>query len=196
MKDYYKEIQGWFDFPDLYQKMIDLHKDGSIFVEIGVWKGKSAAYMAQKIIESNKKIELYCVDTWQGSKDEYTHINDPYVKSNSLYEHFKNNMKSFEGHYKPIVSDSVKASENFKNHSIDFVFIDAGHLYEQVKKDLQVWIEKVKPGGYIGGHDCNNKAIQKAVNDIFPKAEVRKKKGKNRIGNSFLIKNEHNITAL
>jgi hypothetical protein len=35
----------------------------------------------------------------------------------------------------------------------DFLFIDAGHSYGAVKADIAAWEAKVKPGGWIGGHD-------------------------------------------
>ena len=36
---------------------------------------------------------------------------------------------------------------------MDFVYIDAGHDYSSVSKDLRVAGKKVKPGGIIAGHD-------------------------------------------
>jgi predicted O-methyltransferase YrrM len=38
--------------------------------------------------------------------------------------------------------------------SIDFIFIDADHSYEAIKKDWHDWFPKVRPGGIIALHDC------------------------------------------
>lgn len=41
----------------------------------------------------------------------------------------------------------------FSDNSIDFIYIDALHDYESVKKDLHGWYPKVKKGGILSGHD-------------------------------------------
>ena len=38
----------------------------------------------------------------------------------------------------------------------DFVFLDADHSYEGCAADLAAWAPKVRPGGYICGHDYEN----------------------------------------
>jgi hypothetical protein len=58
----------------------------------------------------------------------------------------------------------------FQDKSLDFVYIDAAHDYENVKKDILAWLPKVKNGGYIAGHDYRydpNIGVYEAVNDIF-----------------------------
>lgn len=41
----------------------------------------------------------------------------------------------------------------FDAHYFDFVYIDVGHDYDSVSKDLAVAPQKVKPDGIIAGHD-------------------------------------------
>jgi hypothetical protein len=36
---------------------------------------------------------------------------------------------------------------------LDFVYVDADHRYEAVKKDLELWFAKVRGGGVLGGDD-------------------------------------------
>jgi hypothetical protein len=66
------------------------------------------------------------------------------------------------------------------NH-FDFVFIDADHSYEAVKQDITLWLPKVKPGGWLCGHDFAKKRIQgdrtpypvkKAVEELLPGYEL------------------------
>ena len=49
--------------------------------------------------------------------------------------------------------DSESALSEFEDGSLDFVYIDGNHLYEFVKKDLELSLRKMKPGGYITGDD-------------------------------------------
>jgi predicted O-methyltransferase YrrM len=52
-----------------------------------------------------------------------------------------------------LVNKSHKASEQFLNHSLDFVWIDAAHDYFNVKRDILSWTSKLKRDGIILFHD-------------------------------------------
>ena len=41
----------------------------------------------------------------------------------------------------------------FPDNHLDFVYIDANHAYEHVKRDIELWYPKVRRGGYLMGHD-------------------------------------------
>jgi hypothetical protein len=58
MEHIYEKIDGWFTFNELYSNMVGNSHQDSIFVEIGTWKGRSAAYMAVEIANSNKKSKI------------------------------------------------------------------------------------------------------------------------------------------
>jgi predicted O-methyltransferase YrrM len=42
---------------------------------------------------------------------------------------------------------------SFADGSLDMVYIDACHRYDDVLSDLERWWPKVKPGGILAGHD-------------------------------------------
>jgi predicted O-methyltransferase YrrM len=153
MEHIYKDIQGWFDFPDFYTKMVQKFESGSKFVEVGTWMGQSVAYLAVEIINSNKNIELFCVDTWLGSEEHHTFNQHKELVDGTLYETFLKNIEPIKNHIKPIRSTSVEAAKLFEDKSLDFIFIDAAHDYENVKADLKAWFPKLKSNGVIAGHD-------------------------------------------
>lgn len=160
--------EEWFTYPKLYTEMVQKFPSGSKFVEVGSWKGKSAAYMAVEIINSGKDIEFYCVDTWGGSKEHQKEFD-----LENLYDIFLNNMGPVENNYIPMRTTSILGSEKFGDRSLDFVFIDASHEYEDVKNDIISWLPKVKNGGILAGHDYTSDqnsvffGVYRAVNELL-----------------------------
>lgn len=54
----------------------------------------------------------------------------------------------------------------------DFVFVDADHSFEAVKQDIHDWLPKVKPGGWLCGHDFNKVGVDRAVRKTLPSYEL------------------------
>lgn len=166
MEHFYRNIQGWFTFPTLYSEAVRQAKENSYFVEVGTWKGCSAAFMAVEIINSGKNIKFDCVDTWEGSEE---HNIKTASEKEKLYEEFLSNIEPVKHIINPVRCSSVEASKQYLDNSLDFVFIDAGHDYKSVMEDLVHWYPKVKKGGIISGHDYFHEwpEVVKAVNDFF-----------------------------
>ena len=47
----------------------------------------------------------------------------------------------------------MEASKLFNKNYFDFVYIDAGHSYKEVKLDLETWFPKIKKNGFLTGDD-------------------------------------------
>jgi len=158
MEHFYNNIHGWFDFHDLYSRMVQEASSGYHFVEIGAFYGKSTSYMAVEIINSGKNIKFDVVDTWRGSLEHQQDAWDAQeaMINDTAFDIFKLNLISVKDHFNPIKLPSIEASKLYQDKSLDFVYIDAAHEYEFVKPDIEAWLPKVKVGGYIGGHDYQN----------------------------------------
>jgi len=50
-------------------------------------------------------------------------------------------------------ADSCVAAQAVKAESVDLVFLDADHTFKAVCADINAWWPKVKPGGFLAGHD-------------------------------------------
>jgi len=128
--------------------------------------------MGVEIHNSGKTIGFDCVDTWKGSETEDAHQNDQYVKTNTLYEKFSQNIERVQHIVKPVIGFSVEVAKQYTDDSLDFVFIDGDHRYECVLADIQAWLPKVKAGGIIAGHDygwCSD--VRRAVHEVFGDAD-------------------------
>lgn len=171
MEHFYQKIDGFMNCDEFYRRTVAEAKNGSIFVEIGVWKGKSTAFMAVEIINSGKKIEFYAVDHFKGSPE---HQNNLSVKENMLKDECYKNLEPVMKHINMLPIPSIEAAKTFADNSVDFIYIDGAHEYDDVKADILAWWPKVKVGGIISGDDYgigNHPDVQKAVDEIFPSAK-------------------------
>jgi predicted O-methyltransferase YrrM len=132
--------------------LMSLKKD-MVVVEIGSWKGFSTSVIARTIKSWNGN--LYAIDHWQGSEGVVHHDQ---AKIDDILSIFRTNMKALDlDNVLPMVMTSLNAAKIFANESVDFIFIDADHRYSGIMNDLKYWLPKLKKGGIIGGHDCEDK---------------------------------------
>lgn len=153
-------IAGWFNFENLYSDMVNKF-DNAVFVEIGCWKGRSTIYMADQIKNSKKNIKFYGIDIWE------PYIQGDGVRRGASFEEFLYNIKPVQEYITPIKGSSHDVFEQFADKSIDFLYIDADHNYEFIKKDIELWYPKMKKGGLMGGHDYQFEGVGRAVNEFF-----------------------------
>ena len=120
--------------------------------EVGVRFGDNLFNMITDDIES-----ALGVDIWQNT--EISSENDLFFTQQELdlqYETVLKESKKYQDRVKIIRKYSHIAAEDYSNEYFDFIYIDADHTYEAVKRDLKVWWPKLKVGGLIGLHDYEN----------------------------------------
>jgi predicted O-methyltransferase YrrM len=125
----------------------------------------SACFMAVEIINSGKNIRFDCVDTWD-FVDTSSEISEKQCEN--LYNIFLSNIEPVQNNINIVKGISWEMASNYQDDSLDFVFIDAGHDYDSVTKDITNWYPKIKNGGIIAGHDYHyDVGVYPAVNDYF-----------------------------
>jgi len=139
-KMYTNKIEGWMSDMEL-NFLHELSKQFSTIAEIGSWKGKST----NALLEGCKGT-VTAVDHFKGSADE----KDGTHGGLGVYEQFLENTKQFNN-LKVVKSNSDDAVKEFPDQSFEMVFIDGGHTYEEVKKDIELW--QPKASKIICGHD-------------------------------------------
>ncbi len=150
--------------PRLFTKMGLLGKG----VEVGVQRGQ----FSQHILK-NWNGKLYMVDTWAhiAGYDDIANEKSPYMHLQCMAQAFIS-VYDFERRAVLIREASLEASKMFLNRSLDFVYIDAAHDYESVRKDLMAWEPKVKNGGILCGHDFVEDGVHPGCGEFGVKRAV------------------------
>lgn len=112
-------------------KLFVEHRKTGLGVEVGVQNGFNSLQIAQYW-----KDLIVCVDIWPDLE---------------IYQNAQNNLKYTNSLL--LRGDSLKVAPMFADGSLDFVYIDAGHSFEEVKADYEAWFPKVRKGGIVSGHD-------------------------------------------
>lgn len=120
-------------------------------VEIGCWTGLSTLLLANAVDKFNGKVTA--IDWFQGSENTNLDFAGKYFNIKAI---FNENIKQFPFGKRISVIDakSEDACKSFADESLDVVFLDADHRYIHIKKDIEIWLPKLKKGGLLCGHDC------------------------------------------
>lgn len=128
-------------------------KSGGVGAEIGVCRGANAMHLYM----CAKPRLLHLVDVWEC--DTYTKTNH---KSDLFYDDWENNVKEiFSDHINQDVflhkETGISFLSKIEDNYLDWVYLDSDHLYDNIYKEIELSIKKVKKGGFISGHDfCFN----------------------------------------
>lgn len=155
-------IPGWFDFQDLYRRVIAEAQNGDTLVEVGVWKGASMAFLLSEAKRLGKDLKIVGVDHFQGDS----------VLPPTSRDECERNLERAKYPYFVAEKPSVEAAAEVPDGSLAFVFIDAAHDYESVTADIAAWLPKVRPGGLLAGHDFDEMGVMQAVRNSLGNVET------------------------
>jgi len=143
---YFINISRFNEFPKLLKEL-----GYKIGAEIGVSRG----FYSKCLFIRMRDLKLYLIDPWV-AYDEYVEQHDynGQIRLNECLEKAKERLKGFNCEF--IQKTSMEAVKDFKDESLDFIFIDGNHSIEYVVEDIAKWSKKVKKGGIVAGHDYWN----------------------------------------
>ncbi len=151
-------IPGWFSFHPVYDLFAREAPEGSTIVELGVFCGRSLAYLAT--VTKPKQCRVIGVDTFLGSPEFETGVKfegRPWAEAprGILSTMAIQNLEAAGvlGDVSLVVGDSARSAGLFPDRSVWAVFVDADHSYEGVRRDISAWWPKLVPGGYMAGDD-------------------------------------------
>jgi SAM-dependent methyltransferase len=117
---------------------------GSRGLEVGSFAGESAVIFVQVA----RPRELVCVDPWDelAVRASYTE------RLAGARECFLDTAAKLPG-VRPVRARSDVALPELESGSFDWVYIDGGHLEDEVARDIGLALPLVRPGGVLMGHD-------------------------------------------
>ena len=181
IRRHWYEIDGWFTWREAQEEAVGHFSDGSRFVEVGTYLGRSLCSLAEVVERSGKRITVIGVDTCRGSGPEGWRGKDYHADAvrkgggtfaGELHQNLLN--CGFADMVQLVISDSISASRLFSDASLDWVHLDARHDYASVKADIEAWLPKIRKGGWLSGDDYDEQKwpdVVKAVGELLPGAE-------------------------
>ena len=183
------QIRGWGAFDWLYSEWAASAEDGDVFVEIGIFCGKSIAFLARELINRGRKCRVIGIDPWiddANNPHDYDHEDGlhrtwgaehaPWCRSvggpvnamfASMHVHAKEEleyvqmwrMTSAEAY--PSVKRIVAGGARVRG-----VLIDGDHAYRAVADDIMLYRPLTK---VIAGDDYahNFPGVRRAVHEAF-----------------------------
>lgn len=165
----------------LYNNYLSENKEYKM-IEIGSYMGESTMMFAS----SNVFKEIYTIEPFKnvdGKIEGFNQKND--YNWDTIYNEFQTNTRFFNNI--SLHKDfSYNVADKFEDKSMDFIYIDGDHSYDQVKQDLEMYLPKLKDNGVIGGHDYNKKNKLYIKNTIRAIDEIVGKPDKVFIDSSWL----------
>ncbi|PXX63981.1 methyltransferase family protein [Nocardia tenerifensis] len=176
----WQDIPGWFTWRDAQEEAVAHFPEGSTFVEVGNYLGRSLCSLAEVVADSGKPITVVGVDTCRGSGPEGVRGINAHGAAvadggGTFAGLLHRNVLAcgFADQVLLVVGDSESTARLFADASLAWVHIDARHDYDSVAADITAWRPKVAPGGWLSGDDYIPSAwpgVVAAVTDLLPRA--------------------------
>jgi SAM-dependent methyltransferase len=159
----------------------------AVVAEIGVDLGD----FSETILALSRPRELHLIDPWTIESGEYRQrlttapesaANSPRaLDSVARYDLVRDRFASDISGGTVILhrADSVAAAEEFADGHFDWVYIDGNHSYEFVRRDLELYYRKLKPGGYMVCDDYHHAGfwedgVTRAADEFIASKRVRR----------------------
>lgn len=113
---------------------------GGTVMECGVDEG----HLSRQILQITKPQHLILVDTWATQRFNAT-------KLDNIQHEFAREIA--DGRVRIQRQTSIEALRATADQSLDWIYIDTDHSYATTREELLLAAQKVKPNGYICGHD-------------------------------------------
>lgn len=165
---FFESLGGWFAFQAAFERLLRwLPSDApSTVVELGVWLGRSTAFLGVEILNSGKPVTLVAIDHFAGSPELMEDAALLTLEA-TCRQNLQPIMDALGERFRLITGDSAGSAALFAEGSVDAVWIDAAHEQDAVAADIDAWWSKLRVGGVMGGDDYGMEGVRAAVRERF-----------------------------
>ena len=162
-----------YDFTETYPDnrsvllAVSMHGQNLRGVELGLYQANSFCAMLQVCTNID---ELIGVDKWEPYVDQVG--GGKLVRDQKQIEFVRNTALNFihwsgcNDRATILEMDSIQASVQYEDDTMDFVFFDAHMTQQQLFDELTAWYPKIKTGGLIMIHDWDCSETKNAVDNF------------------------------
>jgi SAM-dependent methyltransferase len=132
---------------------------GTTVVEIGSWKGRSTIALALGVRDGGIG-KVFAVDPHSGG---WEHLE--VRRETDTYGAFLDNIRvaGVESIVRPLRMTSQSARSHFVNDSVDMLFVDGSHKYEDVVRDIEDWHSALREGAVVAFNDPLSPGVYRAL---------------------------------
>ena len=128
-------------------------------VEIGCHIGDTTLHF----LNSLPRLRLTGIDPYIG----YWDWDKRFYHQDKQHPVFVSRLSRYSDRFNLLKDFSDNVIDQFEDESLDFIFIDGMHTYDQVLQDCRNYYPKIKSGGVFSGHDYRLIKEVKAAVDEF-----------------------------
>lgn len=142
-----------------------LQEEHGLGIEIGVWLGKTSGYLLNRFPNLQMVgIDPYSTYHKSGNNEQEVLSEEDGIRhklwfadswvANKYHNQVVQKMSAqFGDRFRLIRQTSSESTEEFRDGTLDFVYIDGNHFFKYVWDDIQNYWPKVRHGGWLIGDD-------------------------------------------
>jgi len=144
-----------------------LGKKELVGVEIGVYRGLNA----ENILTGLDIKKLYLIDPYLEEDGMLSGTTTSGSMTLQIRYEAHKRLDRFKDKIVWIEKKSEYAVEDIGDGELDFAYLDGDHSYNVIKRDIELYFQKVKIGGLVAGHDYDqpdsNNGVIRAVEETL-----------------------------
>jgi hypothetical protein len=169
-----QHVEGWLSLDEawaLHETARQVHgSDPIMIVEIGSWKGRSTIALALGIRARGEGI-VFAVDPHTGAPEGITEgwsgVHIPGGLPVTAQEfHWNIAAADVAPFVRSLITTSHEARAQFANKTVDILFVDGSHEYEDVKADITDWQPTLKDGAVVAFNDPSVPGVYRALREL------------------------------